>query len=87
MLAVISVSKSYIHRGNHRHKQNTRKHWHLYYIDDDKKFKSKRISSIEAMYYKARKIHRYRYVCINCGSKFVAYVKSHDEIMECPYCS
>ncbi|NDB33629.1 MAG: hypothetical protein EB150_10370 [Nitrososphaeria archaeon] len=87
MIHVISVSKSYIHRGNHRHRHGTKKHWHMYYVDDDGKFKTKRISSLEAVYYKALKLHRYRYICINCGFKFIALVKSHKDAVECPYCT
>jgi len=71
MLAVISVSKSYIHRGNHRHKRDTKKHWYVYFIDDDGQFKSKRVSSIQAAYYKTRIKHRYRFFCRNCGSKYI----------------
>jgi len=71
MLAVISVSKSYIHRGNHRHKRGTKKHWHLYYIDDDGQFKTRGISYVEAAYYKTRRKHRYRYLCTNCGFKYI----------------
>lgn len=86
MIHVISVSKSYTHRGNHRHRHDTKKHWHMYYIDDGK-FKTKRISSLEAMYYMTLKQHRYSYICMNCSSKFIALVKSHKDVVECPYCT
>jgi hypothetical protein len=54
MIYVISVSKSYSHRGNHRHKSNTKKLWQLYYIDKDGKLKTRRINFLQALYYKTQ---------------------------------
>jgi len=87
MIHVISVSKSYSHRGNHRHKSGTKKQWQLYYIDEEGKLKTKRINFLQALYYKTQKKHRYKFVCENCGSQFIAVVKSYKKKIECPYCS
>lgn len=32
---IVSVSKTYNHRGNHRHKSKTKKRWFIYYYDED----------------------------------------------------
>jgi hypothetical protein len=86
-ITVISVAKSYSHRGSHRHRQGTKKHHYLYYLDhEDGKFKSKRISPLEALYYRTQKRHRYRFACSQCGGISIALVKSLKEDVECPYC-
>jgi hypothetical protein len=36
-ITVVSVAKSYSNRGNHVHRQGTKKRWYLYYIDEDGK--------------------------------------------------
>ena len=84
MIAVISVSKAYSHRGNHRHRPNTKKHWYVYYMDEDGKLGSKRISFLESLFYKSLKKHRYKFICQNCGSQLIAFVKSYKEKVE--YC-
>lgn len=86
MKFVISVSKSYSHRGNHRHRTGTKKHWYVYYFEDGK-FSTKRISALEVPYYKAQKRHRYRYICMDCGSLLVGLVTSRNKDVICPYCS
>jgi len=85
MKYVVSVSKTYIHRGNHRHKKSTKKHWYIYYYEEGN-FKTKRVNLLEAMYYKTQKRKRLQYVCEECGNEFVGLVKSSKEKVECPYC-
>jgi len=85
MKSIVSVSKTYIHRGNHRHKSSTKKHWHIYYYEDGI-FKTKRVNFLEAMYYKTQKRKRLKYVCRECGNEFVGLVKSSKEEIDCPYC-
>ena len=84
MKRVVSVSKTYIHRGNHRHKSDTKKHWFIYYYDDEGNFRTERVNSLQAMYYKAHKWHRLKFVCIVCGEESVGIVKSENEILPCP---
>ena len=84
MKYVFSVSKTYIHRGNHRHKSDTKKHWFIYYYDDG--FKTKQVSFLQAMYYKTRKYKRLKYICEECGNVFLGLVKSTKELVKCPYC-
>lgn len=86
MKYVVSVSKTYKHRGNHRHRKSTKKYWHIYYYDEDFVFHSEQVSYLTAMYYKIQKWKKMQYVCTECGSLFVGFVKSSKEEIECPYC-
>ena len=83
---VISVSKSYSHRGNHKHRSNTKKQWHVYCLDEEGKLMTKRINAIQAMYYKTQKRHRIKYFCEKCGQFFLALIKSKNDTVICPYC-
>jgi len=88
---IISVSKTYKHRGNHRHNPSTKKVWQVisYEYDDwDEvwKMKSKYVNWLQALYYKAQKKHRYKVVCQDCGSVLIAMVKSFKDKVECPNC-
>ncbi|MGI0040296.1 MAG: hypothetical protein ACREAO_10785 [Nitrososphaera sp.] len=85
-ITVVSVAKSYSNRGNHVHRQGTKKRWYLYYIDGDGKFRTKRINALEALLYKGLKSHRYRVVCPECEAPLVAFVRSVKEDVECPQC-
>ena len=87
MITVISVSKTYTHRGNHAHKSKTKKRWMLYYIDEEGKLRTKRINFLQALYYKTQKRRRLRYVCTECGRIFLGLVKSYKETVDCPYCN
>jgi len=86
MKYVISVAKTYIHRGNHWHKSSTKKRWFVYYYDEEGHFHSDQVSYLKAMYYKKRKLHRLKYICQSCGQIFVGLVKSAKQKAECPYC-
>ncbi len=81
MIHVISVSKSYSHRGNHKHKSGTKKRWHLYYIDEEGKLRTKRINFLQAIYYKTQKKHRYKAICQDCGSQFIVIVRLSGNIV------
>ena len=85
MKYVVSVSKTYIHRGNHRHKSDTKKRWFIYYYEDGN-FKTKQVSLLEALFYKTQKYKRIKYVCVECGNFFMGLVKSSREKLDCPYC-
>ena len=85
MKYVISVSKTYIHRGKHLHKR-AKKHWHVYYYDENWKLHCEPVNWLQAMYYKTKKLRRIKYYCLECGSKFVGLVKKETDSIECPYC-
>jgi len=86
MKYVVSVSKTYIHRGNHRHKSKTKRHWFVYYYDEAGIFHNEKVNWLQAMYLKTQKRHRIKYVCIECGELFMGLVKSKKDDVECPYC-
>lgn len=62
-ITVVSVAKSYSNRGNHQHRQGTKKRGYLYFIDEDGNFRTRRINALEALYYRGKKAHRYRVIC------------------------
>lgn len=86
MKYVVSVSKTYIHRGKHNHKSNTKKKWFVYYYDEEGNFRTNRINWLQALYYKTQKRKRLKYICTDCGNAFLGFVKSNREELECPFC-
>jgi len=86
MKYVISVSKTYKHRGLHRHRDSTKKYWHIYYYDEDFKFHSEQVGFLKAMYYKKHLMYKRYFICQECFRKFVALVKKRTKTIECPYC-
>jgi len=85
MKYVISVSKTYKHRGKHRHNR-AKKHWFVYYFDEYWRLHTERINALQALFYKARKLHRIRRVCDYCGTLGIFLVKSKKAKVECPNC-
>ena len=85
MKYIVSVSKTYIHRGNHKHRDSTKKRWHIYYYEDNE-FKTKRVSLLQALYYKTQKRKRMKFICDECGEIFQVLVKSKNEKRPCPNC-
>ncbi len=85
MKYVFSVSKTYKHRGQHRHKKSTKKHWCIYYCDELGRFGSEMVSFSQAMYYKTKKYRRLKYYCEACGKLFVLLAKSRKQL-ECHNC-
>jgi len=86
MKYVVSVSKTYKHRGLHRHRASTKKFWYIYYYDEEFVFHSEQVNYLEALYYKTQKRKKIQYVCTECSNLFVGLVKSSKEKIECPYC-
>jgi len=87
MKYVVSVSKTYKHRGFHRHRESTKKYWYIYYYDEEFRFHSEQVGFLEAIYYKTQKRKRLRYICTECGNFFIGLVKSSKEELECPECT
>jgi len=90
MKHIISVSKTYKHRGKMQHR-TAKKHWFVYWYEFDEfeekwYMKSKQVNWLQALYYKIQKKHRYKFVCEECGSVFIAIVRSFKDKVECPYC-
>jgi hypothetical protein len=91
---VISVSKTYKHRGRFIvHKPKTKKHWQIMYygIDEDTeelKLYSKYVNSLQAFYYKFKKYYKRKFVCVECGYVFEMLVKKRQYSIDvdCPNC-
>ena len=58
-----------------------RKHWYVYYYDDDGKFRKRRISPVEVPFYGSQIRRRKSFLCPKCGNKFRAWRA------QCPKCS
>ena len=90
MKFVVSVSKTYKHRGLHRHRRSTKKYWHIYYYDEDFQFRSKQVGYLKAMYYKNNLWKKKWMTCPDCRIKSLHFVKklSDKELgkLECPDC-
>jgi len=57
-----------------------KKHWYVYFYDDEGKFKKKKINVVEVPYYGSLIRRRKSYHCASCGTKFRSYAAS------CPKC-
>lgn len=86
MKYIVSVSKTYIHRGLHRHKKSTKKRWFIYYYDLDGKFHSEQVSLAQAMYYKTKKLGRFKYYCEACDKLWILLAKSRKKLV-CSECN
>ena len=75
---VQGVSKKHDNNGKRRHYQDKGKHWRLYFYDSDGSFHTKRVSWIQALYWKTKKKH-IKKLCNACNKKFVGADK-------CPNC-
>ena len=90
MKYVISVAKAYKHRGYHQH-YRAKKHWYVYFYEYDEYeekwyMRSQQVNWLQALYYMTQKHHRHKMICPDCGSVFLALVKSFREKIECPNC-
>ena len=86
MKYIVSVAKTYTHRGKHHHKPSTKKRWCIYYYDEEGHFRSKIVSYLQAMYFKTKKLRRLSYYCTDCRNSFFAFVKSKKDTPQCPFC-
>jgi rubrerythrin len=57
-----------------------RRHWYVYFYDDDGKFRKKRINMVEVPYYGSLIRRRKTYICSSCGTRY----RSMDSA--CPKC-
>jgi len=84
MKYVISVSKTYKHRGKYiTHKEKTKKHWHIYYyeydeVDETTKMYCKQVSFLSAMYYKTQKVKKIDLICPDCKTTYTHFIKKRD---------
>ena len=95
MKYVISVSKTYKHRGKFIvHREKTKKHWQIMYYehdeDDNLQLYSKFVNPITAFYYKFHKYKKIHLTCPDCKTTYLHLIKkrTEKEILnsECPDC-
>ncbi len=83
------MARSYSHRGKHRHRQATKRHWYAYFISNDGRFGRKRINPILVALYKARIKKHIELTCVDCGSFFHWFYRNDKEFKQaaCPFCA
>ena len=86
MKYVVSVSKTYKHRGKHKHRKSTKKFWYIYYYDENLQFHSEQVSYLKAMYFKQNLWAKRNFFCEECLNLFEAIVKKRAKTTECPFC-
>ena len=74
------TSGSFVTKSGKKAYRGKRKHWYVYFYDDQGKFRKKRINQIEVPYYGSLIRRRKTYQCSSCGTKF----RSTDRL--CPKC-
>jgi rubrerythrin len=85
MVTIVGVSKprtsgSVVTKNGKKAYRGQRKHWYVYFYDEKGKFRKKRISALEVLYYGSMIRRRKSYLCHACGSKFRSLSQS------CPSC-
>jgi len=84
-VTVVGVSKprtsgSAITKSGKKPYRGERKHWYVYFYDDDGKFRKRKISALEVPYYGSLIRRRKSYFCPTCNKKFRSLQQS------CPTC-
>ena len=84
-MEVVGVSRprtsgSFVTKGGKRTYRGKRKHWYVYFYDDEGKFCKKKISPLQVPYYGSLIRRRKSYLCASCGTKFRSTASA------CPKC-
>lgn len=74
-MEVVGVSKvrtsgSFVTKKGKKSYRGNKKHWYVYFYDDQSKFRKKRISPVQVPYYGSLIRRRKSYCCWSCGKKF-----------------
>ncbi|MDG6903022.1 MAG: hypothetical protein JRM80_13840 [Nitrososphaerota archaeon] len=72
---VVGVSKartsgSFVTKKGKKAYRGKRRHWYVYFYDDQGKFHKKKISSVQVPYYGSLIRRRKSYQCRSCGNRF-----------------
>jgi len=75
MVTIVGVSKprtsgAVLTKKGRKAYRGKRRHWYVYYYDDDGKFRKRQIGAVEVPYYGSLIRRRKMYRCDHCGSKF-----------------
>ena len=74
------TSGSFVTKNGKKAYRGQKRHWYVYYYDDDGKFRKKMISTLEVPYYGSLIRRTKTYVCRSCERKFRSMRQ------ECPRC-
>ncbi len=77
----VRTSGSFVTKSGRKAYRGQRKHWYVYFYDDEGKFRKKKISALEVPYYGSLIRRRKSYICPQCLTKFRSLKN------ECPNCS
>ena len=66
------TSGSFMTKSGRKAYRGKRRHWYIYYYDDDGKFKKKKINAVEVPYYGSLIRRRKSFLCGSCGNRFRA---------------
>ncbi len=85
MVTIVGVSRartsgSAVTKKGKKAYRGNKKHWYIYYYDDDGKFKKRQISALQVPFYGSLIRRRKSYHCPKCGKRF----RSLED--ECPKC-
>ena len=74
-MEVVGVSRprtsgSFVTKKGKKTYRGKRKHWYVYFYDDEGRFRKKKISPVQVPYYGSLIRRRKSYLCGNCGNKF-----------------
>jgi DNA-directed RNA polymerase subunit RPC12/RpoP len=89
---VISIAKRYNHARTHykdprnRGIKGAKPVLGIYYFNEDGKLRFREVSRFMVPFYRTILWKRRRFVCPQCGSKFLGLIKKDTDIPECPYC-
>ena len=74
-MEVVGVSRprtsgSFVTKKGKKAYRGKRKHWYVYFYDDEGKFRKKKISAVQVPYYGSLIRRRKSYHCRSCGHRF-----------------
>ncbi len=74
-MTIVGVSRprtsgSALTKGGKKTYRGKRKHWYVYFYDDEGRFRKKKINPIEVPYYGSLIRRRKTYLCPACGTQF-----------------
>ena len=84
-MEVVGVSRpktsgSFVTKKGKKSYRGNRRHWYVYFYDDDGRFRKKKISAVQVPYFGSLIRRRKSYICRNCGNVFRSTSSS------CPKC-
>ena len=85
MVDIVGVSKprtsgAVLTKNGRKAYRGEKKHWYVYFYDDDGKFRKRRITAVQVPYYGSLIRRRKSYVCSSCHTKFRSFRDT------CPKC-